>query len=309
MPLDPVIVAMLEQMRIAGRPALSAGSPNDARAMLRTTRAALGSGPEMREVTDVLIPARGGGRKARVFRPDCDPVGVVAYFHGGGWVLGELEDYDALARSLAARSRCVLVLPDYRLAPEHPFPDGLEDAQDAVLWASDHIGELAGHERPLVVGGDSAGANLATVALARLRGRVKAAGQVLIYPVAGSDTETSSYLAYGEGLPLTRKDMEWFFGLYAPANLHSDPRISPLSEPDLSGLPPTVVLTAEYDVLRDEGEDYARRLAEAGVEVIVRRVAGLPHGFIRLHNLVAAADAALCELARDIGRLCARSGK
>lgn len=306
MPLHPVIADMLAQMAQAGRPALSAGRPDDARQMLRTTRAALGRGPEM-DVRELRVPTRAGAIGARLYEPVPDPVGIVVYLHGGGWVLGELDDYDALARTLAARSRCSVLAPDYRLAPEHPFPAGLEDAEDAILWASGHRAELGVEGLPLVVAGDSAGGNLATVAAGTLGGRVRIAAQVLVYPATDSDPETPSYQAYGEGLPLTRQDMRWFLAHYAPASLHADPRISPLRRAGLEGSPPAVVITAEYDVLRDEGERYAERLRLAGTPVILRRVDGLPHGFLRLHNLVDAADAALSAIAADIAQTCSEA--
>lgn len=304
MPLDPLIRQMFAQLAAAGRPALSAGSPEDARALVRASRAALGQGPAM-EVRELNVPTRSGAIAARLYRPGPEISGLIVYFHGGGWVVGELDDYDAMARTLAVRSRCALLMPDYRLAPEHPFPAALEDAEDAVLWAAERMEHLAGSVVPLVVGGDSAGGNLAAVATRELSERAAIAAQVLIYPVTDSDTNTPSYQAYSEGMQLTREDMQWFFNHYAPAGHHKHPRVSPLQHTVLQDLPPTLLVTAECDVLRDEGEAYARRLALASVPVIARRVKSLPHGFIRLHNLVPSADGALSEIAADITRLCA----
>ena len=304
MPLDPQISEIFAAMVKAGRPALSAGSPNDARELTKASRAALGPGPEMAQVRELKIPTRGGPIGARLFLPSKNVDGLVVYFHGGGWVVGELDDYDSMARTLAKRSNCALLMPDYRLAPEHPFPAALEDAQDAILWASQRIEELAGSKLSFLVGGDSAGGNLATVAVRDLGQRVPVAAQVLIYPVTDSDTGTSSYRSQSEGMQLTRADMQWFFSHYAPAGSHRDPRISPLRQTELASMPPTIVITAECDVLRDEGEAYAQRLSAAGVAVTARRVEGLPHGFIRLHNLVGAADDAITAIAADIARLC-----
>jgi acetyl esterase len=226
---------------------------------------------------------------------------VIVYLHGGGWVLGELDDFDAMARTLAVRSGSTVLLPEYRLAPEHVFPAGLDDVCDALLWAVGAGDEVAGGLAPLAVAGDSAGANLATVAAALLRGRLAPVLQVLIYPVTDCDFQTSSYREFGQGLPfLTGADMRWFFDHYSKGELHRDARISPLRAADLSDMPPAIIVTAEYDVLRDEGEAYARRLLDAAVPVALRRAEGLPHDFVRMHNLVDAADETLSHIASDI---------
>lgn len=305
MPLHPVISQMFAKMVEAGRPALSAGSPDQARALTAASRSALGQGPTLLRVQELTVPTRSGSLPARLYTPSARVDGLVVYLHGGGWVIGELDDYDTMARTLAARSNCAVLMPAYRLAPEHPFPAGLEDAEDAITWAAPRIAELTGAPVPLVVAGDSAGANLATVAVHALAAQVPAAGQVLVYPVTDADTSRESYLNFSRGMQLTREDMQWFFDHYAPAALHGHPRISPLRQAPRSDLPPTVVITAEYDVLRDEGEAYAAHLAAAGVPVMTRRIDSLPHGFIRLHNLVDAADAALSGIAADIARCCA----
>lgn len=304
MPLHPFIEKLLAQL--AGRPALSAGSPEDARTMVALGRAVLGKGPEMHEVRDLDIPTRAGTIGARLLKPAADVRGLVVYLHGGGWVVGAIEDFDTLGRTLAAESGCAVLLPDYRLAPEHPFPAGLEDAEDALSYASREIVSLAGKRVPVVVAGDSAGGNLATVAARTLRGKADIAFQVLIYPVADCDFATGSYKAHGEGLPLTTRDMEWFFGHYAPRLAWPRPEISPLRA-DLTGLPPALVVTAEYDVLADEGTAYAAKLQQAGVPVTTRRVAGVTHGFIRLHNLFDVARDELKAIAQDIAAACGQA--
>lgn len=308
MPLDPIVSQMFAKMIELGRPALSAGTPEDARALTASSRAALGPGPDMHSVRELTIPTRGGAIAARLFLPQTGVAGLIVYLHGGGgWVVGELDDFDALARTLAARSRCGLLLPAYRLAPEHPYPAGLEDAEDAILWAAGRVAEPAGAPVPLVLAGDSAGGNLAAVALHGLTGCAAIAAQVLIYPVTDADTDTPSYRAFSQGMQMTRQDMQWFFGHYAPPGLHRHPRISPLRQPPRADLPPTLVVTAECDVLRDDGEAYAERLAAAGVGVTARRIDGMPHGFIRMHNLVDGADRALTGIAGDIAAFCAQA--
>jgi acetyl esterase len=308
MALHPFFEMMMASFAAAGRPALSDGTPEQSRALVAAGRAALGVAPEIGSIRDLSVPTRAGAIAARLLLPKTAPAGLVVYLHGGGWVIGALDDYEVLARHLVALSDCAVLLPDYRLAPEHPFPAGLEDCEDALLFAAEKASELSGAHLPLIVAGDSAGANLGTVAARRLRGRLALALQVLLYPVTDSDFDRPSYHAHGQGLPLTRQDMLWFFDHYAPRALHRDPDISPLRASDLSGLPPALIVTAQYDVLRDEGEAYAGRLAAAGVPVTHRCAAGLPHGFARLHNHIGIVDAELRAVAATIAATCRQAG-
>ena len=303
MPLHPFVETMFAQLARSGRPPLSAGSPEDARAMVGASRAGLGTGAPVRLVGDLEIPGRTAALPARLYRPHGSERGLAVYLHGGGWVVGELDDYDTMIRTLAARSGCAVLAPAYRLAPEHPFPAALEDAEDAVRWAWANRSALAGVGVPLLLAGDSAGANLATVTAAALRAEVPIAGQLLVYPVTDCDFERPSYRAFSAGMQLTAQDMRWFFSHYAPEERFADARISPLRHPVAPGTPPAVVVSAEYDVLRDEGEAYAEHLRLAGVDVRLHRAESLPHGFIRLHNLVDAADAALSLVANELARL------
>lgn len=305
MALHPVLAKLVQKARDAGLPTPSQSTPEAARALVAQMSLALGSGIPVGSCTDVQIPTRSGAIAAKLLLPETRPLGLLTYLHGGGWVLAHPSDYEVLARSLVAQSGCALLLPDYRLAPEHPFPAALEDCEDSLRWSWAERERVLGHAGPLIVAGDSAGANLATVAASTLRNEVALSGQVLIYPVADCDFERPSYRAYGTGLPLTRDDMEWFFRHYAPEPLWADPRIAPVHAPDLQGLPQTVVITAENDVLRDEGEAYAAQLEAAGVPVTLRRYPGMTHGFIRLHDMVDTAGAAVRDLTADIRRLCA----
>ena len=304
MTIHPAIQAMLQQARQAGIPAFSAGAPAEARALMAATRPALGAGVPVRSCEPVQVSTRSGGIAGTLLLPQDRPAGLVVYLHGGGWVIGSPPDFEVLARSLAAQSGCAVLLPDYRLAPEHPFPAGLEDAEDALLWAWQERERLIGHPGPLVAAGDSAGGNFAAVAARTLQGRLRLSGQVLIYPVSDCNFDTPSYLAYGAGLVLTRQDMEWFFRHYASPSAWADPRIAPLRAASLAGLPEAVVVLAEYDALHDEGAAYAARLEEAGVTVTLRRYPGMTHGFIRLHNLVDTAGQAVRDVAADLRALC-----
>jgi acetyl esterase len=225
----------------------------------------------------------------RVFVPRGESRAVLVYYHGGGWVIGSLAEYDTLARILAERTRSAVVLVDYRLAPEHRFPAAVDDARAALVWAIGQREELAVEGAPVVVAGDSAGGNLATVVArhAHRHGLGAVAAQVLVYPVTDSDFDTSTYRSPDNQLLLNRDSMVWFWDNYAPdAAVRSDPDASPLRAEDLTGLPPAIVATAEFDVLRDEGEAYAARLRDAGVPVEHRRFAGQMHGFFAMVNLL-----------------------
>lgn len=297
MPLHPFIENMLAAAREAKRPALSAGSPADARASMAASRPTLGPALPMREVRNLAIPTRSGAIDGRLLVPEGEVDGLIIYFHGGGWVIGAIDDFDTLARALAQRAGCAILLPEYRLAPEHPFPAALEDAEDTCRWARAQLESLIGKDAPIIVAGDSAGGNLAAVCANTLRGEMSFALQALLYPVVDCDLTRPSYAAYGSGLILNTPDMEWFFDHYVPRELRTNPRVSPIRETDLFGTAPALVLTAEYDVLRDEGEAYAAALSRSGVAATHHRVDGLTHGFIRLHNHVDEADEALTKVA------------
>lgn len=304
MPLHPLIQKMMDAARAAGRPAVSDGSPQDARDLMASRRGVLGAGPEVGDVSDLAVPTRAGSVAARLYRSRNEEHGLLVYLHGGGWVCGALDDFDTLARNLVHHSDCAVLLVDYRLAPEFAFPAGLQDAEDAIAWAAREVERLTGKRIPLAVGGDSAGANLAIVALHKLRGQVSCAMQLLFYPLTDSDHERPSYHEHGQGLPLTRRDMQWFFRHYAPEAMWADPRIAALRQPVVDGTPPTWIATAEYDVLRDEGEEYARQLREAGVDVYLRRAEGLPHDFARMSNLLEPAADVLKDAGAALKRHC-----
>jgi acetyl esterase len=256
-----------------------------------------GRGPELAEVRDVEIPGPGGPIKIRAYRPAVDGTpGVIAYFHGGGWALGSLDGFDAVCRALAEAAGALVAAVDYRLAPEHPFPAGLDDALAAVRWLAAHAGELGADPARLAVAGDSAGGNLAAVVALRLREHVPLRHQTLIYPACGAALNTPSYREFGTGFGLTTEGMRRFWDLYLDGADGTDPDASPLRASDLSGLPPAYVLTAEADVLRDEGEAYARALRDAGVEVTARRWPGTIHGFWRWQAAAEPARAAVAEV-------------
>ena len=300
MTLHPFIAAMLDGLR--DRPGLSSGTPTEARALVAGSRAALGQGFEMTSSSDIAVPTRGGSIPARLLLPPGPIRGLVIYVHGGGWVVGTIEDFDTLGRAIAHESGCAVLLPEYRLAPEHSFPSGLEDVEDAISWAEDNVTSLVGKSLPIIAAGDSSGANLVTVALRRLGKPSAVVLQVLVYPATDSNFATPSYAANSDGMPLTEGDMKWFFEQYAPEALHGGEDISPLRSNGLGVLPSTFILTAEHDVLRSDGESYALALEGSGVEVTLKQYEGMTHGFLRLHNHLDVAREALGDIAGAITR-------
>lgn len=298
-PVDPDIVPLLDLL--GGAPPLHAGSPQQAREAFRKLTVG-GLEPEhvvpVGSVKETRIPGPAGELPARIYRPGvAGAAPTVVLFHGGGWVVGDLDTHDNLARSICRDCSTVVVSVEYRLAPEAPFPAAVEDALAATRWAGENLADLGG-DRRLAVAGDSAGANLAAVVTQQLRdaGGPALTAQLLVYPATDMVGDYASRRDNGRGYVLDLPTMGWFTGHYAadPA-LHPDPRLSPLRHHDLAGLPPAVVVTAEYDPLRDEGEAYAEALVAAGVQVRVRRFDGLVHGFIDLGRFSPPAQAALDE--------------
>jgi acetyl esterase/lipase len=280
MPLDGEIAALLSLLR--GLPALEGMTPAAARAVVDSMRQGSPPGPDLPSVVDRRISAT-GPLNVRVYRPVERPAGVIVYYHGGGWVLGSLDSSDAQLRAFARQTQCCIVAVDYRLAPEHPFPAAVVDALEALNWADASLVDLAGARVPLIVAGDSAGANLATVAAIQARdsGGPPLAGQLLYYPVTDAVLDTPSYIANAEGYFLTRDLMRWFWNHYVPdAAQRADSRCAPLRTADLSRLPPALIQTAEFDPLLDEGEAYAQRLRAAGTTATLQRRAGLIHGYV-----------------------------
>jgi acetyl esterase len=296
MALDEATAALLAQLAASGARPLHDMTPQEARGFTAAMRGETPPGPEMATVRDARVRVSGGFVPLRVLTPGQHPRGVIVYYHGGGWVLGGPDDSDTVGRRLAQRAQCVVILVDYRLAPEYRFPTAADDSWAALGWAAAHLAELAGGTVPLIVAGDSAGGNLAAVMAQRARaaGGPPIAAQVLAYPVTDCDLETTSYLDPANQLMLTRDSMIWFWDHYAPdqdARVHHD--ASPLRATDFSRLPPAVILTAEHDVLRDEGELYATQLVKARVPVRHQRFPGQMHGFFTMSGMLPGADAAM----------------
>lgn len=302
MPLDAATTAFLNQMAEAGGKPIHESTPEEVRALGVMLSEMYGPGPEMARVEEHQVQTGDGQFTMRVFVPQSKPRGVIVYYHGGGWVIGALDEFDTLARRMAERSNCAVALPDYRLAPEHRYPTAADDAYAALEWTAAHLQSIAGDEVPLMVAGDSAGGNLAAVVALRARDRQgpKLAMQALIYPVTDADFENNSYTRPENQLMLTRESMIWFWDHYLPdATRRNEADAAPLQAGDLSGLPPALVLTAAYDVLCNEGEAYAERLKQAGVPVEHKRYEDQMHGFFTL-LMLPASNAGLEQLATAI---------
>ena len=286
--LFPEVRALLEANDAAGGPRMETLVPAEARqAAIDALRDLAALPEEIGSVQDLTIPHAERRIPIRVFTPAGDgPFGCLMYFHGGGWVVCDLNTHDSVCRALARRAGAVVVAVDYALSPEHRFPAAVEDCYRACDWVAAGAARLRVDPRRIAVGGDSAGGNLATVMCLKSRdeGGPGLALQILVYPVTNlASLDTASYREFADGYYLTRAEMEWFRGHYlARAEDARNPYASPLLAPDLRGLPPALVITAECDPLRDEGEAYARRLAEAGVEVTCTRYAGMIHPFFSL---------------------------
>lgn len=246
-------------------------------------------------VEDMRLPGPAGPLSARLYVPEHADPRLLVYLHGGGFVVGDLVTCESVCRFLAHHAGVRVLAVDYRMGPEHLFPAAVEDATAALAWANENAASLGADPARIAVGGDSAGANLATVA-ARLTG--SAAFQLLIYPVCDFSQKRHSYHSFHEGFLLSEVEMDWFRDSYLPdETARSDPRASPLLADDLSVLPPAYVVTAGFDPLRDEGEDYARAMREAGVAVALRRHDGLVHSFANWTNLGRASRDAMLEVA------------
>jgi acetyl esterase len=286
--LDPEIQPIVDLIEAAPGPPAHLVPVEQARAAHdRETAVMSGPGEQVAEVRELELPGPGGAIRIRVFRPlgtdDDGALPLVAYLHGGGWVLGTLDAFDPLCRALANASGALIASIDYRLAPEHPFPAAPDDARAALRWLAAHAGELGGDPARLAIAGDSAGGNLATVTARRLRdeGGPALRMQALIYPVCDSALNTPSYRENTVGFGLSAQSMKRYWDLYLDGADGRHPDASPLRAGDLAGLPPAYVLTVRHDVLRDEGEAYARALQDAGVPVTLRRYDGAVHGFFR----------------------------
>jgi acetyl esterase len=305
MPLDPLVKAFLDQMALMPGPKMFDLPPEEGRAMFVAMMQMIGP-------KDVPIGSvknlSADGLAMRMYRPVAsggEPLPVLVYFHGGGFVIGDLETHDGLCREFANDGGFAVIAVDYRRAPEHKFPAALDDAIAAVAWIEAHAMELGVDANRIAVGGDSAGGALAAEVAqhAKAKGAPKIAFQLLLFPVTQIGGETGSLREFAIGYFLDKPTLDWFFGHYVPgAQDKSDPRVSPLNAPDFKGLPPAYVMLGGFDPLHDEGLAYARKLRDAGVEVEVADYSDLVHCFIYMQGVLPQAREAVTAAAKAVAK-------
>ena len=302
MPVDPQAQMFLDMITAMNLPPSHTQTVAEAR-MVMEGGIQLGGEPEaVHKVENRTIAGPAGELSIRIYTPEGHgPFPVLVFFHGGGWVVCSLDTHDGVCRSLTNKTPCVVVSVDYRLAPEHKFPAAAEDAYAATQWVTEHATSINGDPKRVAVGGDSAGGNLAAVValMAKEKGGPRLVYQMLIYPATDYFIPgTPSIHENANGYFLTRDQMVWYWNHYAnsEADAHN-PYMAPLRAQDLHGLPPALVITAEYDPLRDEGELYAARLREAGVSVTATRYNGMIHGFFNLGGIMEQGNVAITEAA------------
>jgi acetyl esterase len=307
MTLAPEIAKFLEIRAESGLPEVWQAPVEILRANTYARLVNAGIPEKIFSVANRFIPGPTADLPIRVYRPsNAKNLPALVFFHGGGWVLGFLDLYDAALHSLANKTGSVIISVNYQKAPEHPYPTAFDDCFATLLWVSTNSFELGIDQTKIGVGGDSAGANLASaVALkARDRGVLKLAYQLLFYPCNERDFETPSYLAYADGFGLPRKSMQWFWEQYLQGGDHdSDPYACPSRAKDFSNLAPAIIVTAEYDPLKDDGVKYERLLKGAGVPTSYLEYKGMIHGFVNLSAITPTAQRAIAECAKRIQTL------
>ena len=306
MPLDAIVKGLLDQMAADPQPKLWELAPAQGREMYRAMAQVL-EPPAIAigKIDNVAMPGPAGEIKLRIYTPvagGATALPCLVYFHGGGWVIGDLDTHDALCRTLANETGARVVAVDYRLAPEHKFPAAADDAFAAVKWVESNAATLVIDPNRIAVAGDSAGGNLAAVVslMAKQKGGPRIVHQLLIYPVTQWKADTGSMNSFAEGYFLERQTMHWFFDQYASATDANDWRLSPLAAPDVSGLPRAYVVTAGFDPLKDEGKAYADKLNRAGVAAVYIDYPGMVHGFFNMQAVLPAAREAIADAAKAV---------
>ena len=301
MPLDPQAQRVVDTIAALNLKPIKDSTPTEAREAMRTRTAGLGPVEDVPAVADHRVPVEGGEITVRLYAPaGVGPHPVLVFYHGGGWVIGDLYTHDGLCRSIVNAAGCAVASVDYRLAPEFKFPVAVEDSYTALKWVAANGPRLGLDSARLAVGGDSAGGNLAAVMalLARDRRGPRILLQVLVYPVTNYDFGAQSYVENATGYLLTTEDMRWFWRHYLSREEQGqEVTASPMRAKSLADLPPALVMTAGCDPLRDEGDSYAARLRDSGVPVTVTQYPGMFHGFMRMTRILDQARAGLDEVA------------
>ncbi len=306
MDVNPQLQPLLDQLAASDNPPASEAGPGPTRELYRALHQMTDpTDVPIGKVEDLAFKGPEGDVPVRIYTPIAagGPLNCLVFFHGGGFVIGDLDSHDALCRQLANEAGCKVVAVDYRLAPEHKFPAAVDDALAAVGWAEENAGELGIDANCLAVAGDSAGGNLAAVVsqLTRAKGGPNICFQLLIYPGTRANADTQSMNDYAEGYFLERRTIDWFRECYlAEGQDTSDPRVSPLLAEDVSGLPPALIITAGFDPLKDEGKAYADRLSGSGVDVTYKDYPDMIHGFFNMTALSPDAKEAVKDAAKAV---------
>ncbi len=303
-PAHPEVAALLDELVASGRPSSRTLPLPDGRRNFAELIKPLSDYPDVGEITDTVVPDGGRAVPVRVYRPD-GPVraGASVFLHGGGWVFGDLESHDGMCRSITRRSGITTVAVDYRRAPEHPFPAAVDDAVGVIRWLAACGGEIGVAAQPLAVVGDSSGGNLAAAASLVLRdeGDSPLAFQALLYPATDPAMGTASYRENADDPFLSADEMAWYWAQYGGGSAPGDPRAALSKLTDLRGLPPTYLLVAGLDPLRDEGLAFGGQLRKSGVPVLCREYPDMPHGFLLFGGRLSRAAEGLAEVADEIG--------
>ena len=304
MPLDPQIKKILQEAAALRLPAYQDLSPAEARKQMLSIAPPVDPLLSVKRVENRSIPGPDCDIPIRLYYPLGDPpFAVLVFFHGGGWVIGDLDTHHAVCHALAKTSGCLVVAVDYRLAPEHRYPAAVEDAYAAVTWVAENSAGIQADPDRFAIGGDSAGGHLAAVValMARDRKGPRLDLQILIYPITDYNFNTPSYIENKEGYMLTRDLMKWFWNHFIEDQSQAnDPYVAPLRAENLGDLPPALIVTAEYDPLRDEGQAYGKRLQEAGVKATLLHYPGMIHAFIRMTSRLDKAKEAVDEIAGTV---------
>ncbi|HTP77385.1 MAG TPA: alpha/beta hydrolase [Rhizomicrobium sp.] len=310
MPLDPIVKGFLDQMAAAGGPKMSEVGP----AVARETFVAMMQlvGPKdvpVGKTENLTVPGPGGPVPIRVYTPVAagrDPMPALIYYHGGGWVIGNIDTHDGLCRMMANEGGFRVISVDYRLGPEHKYPAAIDDSFAALSWVSANAASIGVDANRIAVGGDSAGGALAAevAQLAKAKGGIDVACQMLLFPVTHIGAKTKSLSDFQAGYFLEKETLDWFYDCYLPANADkNDPKISPLLAKDVSGLPPAYVMLGGFDPLHDEGLQYADKLRAAGVKVTLADYESLVHCFIYMQSFLPQAHEALTAASRAVAEM------
>lgn len=306
MALDAIVQGLLDQMAANPQPKLWELTPAQGREMYRAMATALEPAAiAIGKIDNITMPGPAGEIKLRIYTPvagGAKALPGLVYFHGGGWVIGDLDTHDALCRTLANETGARVIAVDYRLAPEHAFPAAADDAYAAVKWIEENAAQLGVDPNSIAVAGDSAGGNLAAgvCLMAKQKGGPRIVYQLLIYPVTQWKAETGSMNSFAEGYFLEKQTMHWFFDQYATGADPNDWRLSPLAAPDVTGLPRAYIVTAGFDPLKDEGKAYADKLNHAGVAAVYMDYPGMVHGFFNMSGVVPTAKEAIADAAKAV---------